>query len=267
MKALVDSATLAQIESEEKGVYDLYHKDGTELSGWLQAPNEKPSKLDERHWLQVRTPAFKDKFGDWEVEANAKWLINKKAITGITGEEFKKNPQKDLKTQVQEYFDSIGGEVTRDGLGKVLLEKNGIKSAIGHKIGRPKVAAFQAVPDIIKKGRTIDMQTNWKGRDYDTEVVDTVINIGTGENIKEFIAEAIINKYKNGRNTYYLHEVEEKSKLLGIVQTVMGNGGLGASRLIIAKKMETVKGKISIHIDENGEPILTSSSNNGVPSL
>ena len=38
-----------------------YDKDGNIL-----APNDKPSNLDERQWVHVRTKAFKDWFGDWE---------------------------------------------------------------------------------------------------------------------------------------------------------------------------------------------------------
>ena len=33
---------------------------------YLKAPNGKPTKLTERQWLQVRTKAFKEWFGDWE---------------------------------------------------------------------------------------------------------------------------------------------------------------------------------------------------------
>ena len=33
---------------------------------WMKAPNGKPTKLNERQWLQVRTPSFKAWFGDWE---------------------------------------------------------------------------------------------------------------------------------------------------------------------------------------------------------
>jgi len=33
---------------------------------WLKAPNGQPTKLNERQWLQVRTPEFKRWFGDWE---------------------------------------------------------------------------------------------------------------------------------------------------------------------------------------------------------
>jgi hypothetical protein len=33
---------------------------------WMKAPNGEASKLNERQWLQVRTPSFKEWFGDWE---------------------------------------------------------------------------------------------------------------------------------------------------------------------------------------------------------
>ena len=35
-------------------------------SSWMKAPNGNPTKLTEQQWLQVRTPAFKRWFGDWE---------------------------------------------------------------------------------------------------------------------------------------------------------------------------------------------------------
>lgn len=36
---------------------------------FMKAPNGKPTNLTERQWLQVRTKAFKDWFGDWELIA------------------------------------------------------------------------------------------------------------------------------------------------------------------------------------------------------
>jgi len=38
---------------------------------WLKAPNGKPTNLTERQWIQVRTPQFKEWFGDWEKHARA----------------------------------------------------------------------------------------------------------------------------------------------------------------------------------------------------
>ena len=37
-----------------------------DTDGWMKAPNGEPTKLSEKQWLQVRTPAFKEWFGDWE---------------------------------------------------------------------------------------------------------------------------------------------------------------------------------------------------------
>ena len=44
---------------------------------WMKAPNGKPTKLNERQWLLVRTPSFKAWFGDWENDpANASKVVD-----------------------------------------------------------------------------------------------------------------------------------------------------------------------------------------------
>ena len=47
---------------EEQRIVDEAKANGT----YLKAPNGKASNLNERQWIQVRTKAFKDWFGDWE---------------------------------------------------------------------------------------------------------------------------------------------------------------------------------------------------------
>ena len=47
---------------EMQTIKDQAIADGT----FMKAPNGKPTNLNERQWLQVRTKAFKDWFGDWE---------------------------------------------------------------------------------------------------------------------------------------------------------------------------------------------------------
>lgn len=51
---------------------------------WLKAPNGKPTNLTERQWVQVRTPAFKSWFGDWEAFAGTPggvWNDDKGAVS------------------------------------------------------------------------------------------------------------------------------------------------------------------------------------------
>ena len=45
---------------------------------WLKAPNGKDTNLTERQWIQVRTPNFKEWFGDWENDPqNASKVVDK----------------------------------------------------------------------------------------------------------------------------------------------------------------------------------------------
>jgi len=227
----------------------------------FKAPNGKESlllnSLGEENgkiaWYVVRTENFKKRFGDWEVEANAKWLLETEAVTSITGDEFQKRVDKDLVTQVTEYFESIGGEVERPGIGTVILDRSGVKSSIGHKLGRKKAAAFAAVPEIIKQGRIIDHQANWKGRGYETYVIDAPISIG-GES---YIGEVVLTR-KTGTTKFYLHEVETQEKLRGASIQAGTESGTpqGASQLIIGQRLNSVKPEsVSKTVDKNGEPL------------
>ena len=51
-------------------MYDILSKAPRDKNGNLLAPNGKPSNLNERQWVHVRTKAFKDWFGDWETANN-----------------------------------------------------------------------------------------------------------------------------------------------------------------------------------------------------
>ena len=68
----------AEAERQYNEVVARYtNPDGTKKQGWMQAPNGKPTNLSERQWVQVRTPAFKDWFGDWESDpTNASKIVD-----------------------------------------------------------------------------------------------------------------------------------------------------------------------------------------------
>ena len=122
-------------------------------------------------------------------------------VAEVSGEEFKKG-EKDLITQVTEFFNGLGNEVYNPQLGDVMLTRRGAKSDIAHGIGRKKAAAFAAVPDILKNGRVIDYQVDWKGRNYDTAVVAAPITIA-GE---PYMAGVVLTR-TDSENRFYVHEV------------------------------------------------------------
>ena len=132
-------------------------------------------------------------------------LTDMKSVAHLSGEEFQKS-NKSLIDSVKEYFDSIGGKVLRKNFGEVLLTKKGIKSSIGHGIGRAKSAAFRAVPKVIEQGRQIGTEANWKNRGYDTYIFAAPVEIS---NKRNYIA-VVVKKDSSG-SRFYLHEIVDEA--------------------------------------------------------
>ena len=71
-----DARTYREYNSRNKEDYDTFIKNQKELDDikkkaikngtFMKAPNGNPTNLTEQQWLQVRTKAFKDWFGDWQ---------------------------------------------------------------------------------------------------------------------------------------------------------------------------------------------------------
>lgn len=126
-------------------------------------------------------------------------------VRTMTGNEFAKG-EKDLVTQVDEYFASVGGRATHPILGEVVLNRKSIKDDLAHGIGRKKAISFLAVPDVIAKGGMIDYQENWKERGYDTAVVAAPITIAGDP----YMMGVVMIRSK-GENRFYIHEVLTES--------------------------------------------------------
>lgn len=56
----------AEERAEANRQYDEVEQKYRDTDQWMKAPNGEPTKLTERQWIQVRTPNFKNWFGDWE---------------------------------------------------------------------------------------------------------------------------------------------------------------------------------------------------------
>jgi len=144
----------------------------------MKAPNGKPTRLNERQWLQVRTDKFKKWFGDWELAEQAEYLLGNNYASILTGNEFQKDETPLTEKVVKYYLDKYNGRIERDNFGTVILDKNGVNDSLSHGIGRTKASAFMAVPNIIQKGRIIDKKENWKDRGKDTYVISAPVKIG-----------------------------------------------------------------------------------------
>lgn len=76
--------------SEEEIIINQAKAKGT----YMKAPNGKPTNLDERQWVQVRTKAFKKWFGDWENDPkNASKIVDNNGEPKVL---YHFSPEKDI---------------------------------------------------------------------------------------------------------------------------------------------------------------------------
>src|SRR5690606_28028144 len=70
--------TVKEAQRQYDAVVARYtNPDGSRKKGWMKAPDGSDTLLNERQWVQVRTDAFKNWFGDWEFDAkNASKVVS-----------------------------------------------------------------------------------------------------------------------------------------------------------------------------------------------
>ncbi len=128
--------------------------DGSMKSGFMLAPNGKQTKLSEADWLAVRTPAYKEKYGDWETLSAINEAQNMPAMELYKNEKI--NP---VPSAVKKLFDSFGVvENIRSGE-SIVFSKNSVGKILGHKSDIPienilanfKQLLLQAIPIIKEK--------------------------------------------------------------------------------------------------------------------
>ncbi len=110
-----------------------------------------------------------------DFEKNIIKVANMDSVCNLKGDEFKKG-EIDLITQVTKYFESLGGTV-QTKYGKVIIDRRGVKSSIGHGLGRNKAISFKSIPYVFEKGEIICYINNYDGKQYDRAVFSAPITI------------------------------------------------------------------------------------------
>ena len=224
-----------------------YYFDGIEGIRDTAAAGDKGIKFSPR-----LDPDFAENI---DFDKNYATVANMQPVANVKGTEFAKG-EVDLITQVSEFFESIGGEVEHPELGTIKLDRKAVKNDIAHGIGRKKAAAFAAVPDVIRNGKILDVQYNWKARGYDTVVVAAPIEFSGQEAI-----EGVILRKTNKDDSFYLHEVYlEGVSTFKTGANKIGNPSADTPSLIsILQKVSDYKEKspdnVKLSTKESGSPV------------
>ncbi len=239
---------------------------------YLIAPNGNPTNLKPKQWVQVRTKAFKEWFGDWEKAARIEKLRKSKDAK-ITGNEIEASDDlKQYKKNAQLYGRTLQGEYTNVDTGAIISlqrgrHNGGINEVLQHNY--KDVAHLQsvaAIPQIIENGIYIESQPN---KDTDTnpnvkeyQMFVCGLKIG-GENYTVLAKVAVDSK----GNRYYDHNLVsvEKGKLIDIAnneQSAISSGfGTTPDTKSTTNSQRKYKELISLLqtnsskiVDANGEP-------------
>lgn len=198
-------------------LYDAFYRTLGERLG--MSANE----LEKRYALKVRkggkeiAEGFRQQAnmpdGVESPEVVLKDCIQQEPIFTLSGDEFSSGSG-NLYQEVADFFaERYGGKVENPILGEVKLNKAAVKSSASHGLGRNKVMAFMAVPEVIKSGKIFDYHKNWKERRYDTWVLAAPILIKG----KKYVCEVIVIDTGEHKR-FYLHEVTPIEDVVTTIQ-------------------------------------------------
>ncbi len=116
-----DNVSQIPNDKEAEEIVAKAKADGT----YMKAPNGKPSKLSPKQWVQVRTNAFKNWFGDWEKAA--KWnmieTLNATPIIDRVVSEEEARKAYDHIGQVENAIDGKKVDFVKNAFGKIIRHK------------------------------------------------------------------------------------------------------------------------------------------------
>lgn len=253
-----EPAVLFQSADEAKqqleAVRALY--EGTD--SWLTAPNGKQSNLDEQQWLTVRTPKFKQWFGDWET-LRKKQILEKETVAKIQRNIIKASEAETAIDAAKQWIKEHGNAPVKTAIGEVVLDERTVKNSLSHGFSQEKLDAVQAIPSVLANGIYIGMEA-----DYDGKPIDNYYFAGRVDfDGEERIVFCRVRQATRGESIkrFYVHEVftEDEIKKGASLQTGSAANGkrLGGRALyknILHEFLSVKPENVSKVVDKNGEP-------------
>lgn len=198
-------------------LYDAFYRTLGERLGMSANELEKRYALKVRKGGKETAEGFRQQANMPEGVESPEVVLNdciqQDPIFTLNGDEFSSGSG-NLYQEVADFFaEQYGGKVENPILGEVKLNKAAVKSSASHGLGRNKVMAFMAVPEVIKSGKIFDYHKNWKERRYDTWVLAAPILIKG----KKYVCEVIVMDTGEHKR-FYLHEVTPIEDVVTTIQ-------------------------------------------------
>lgn len=176
------------------------------------------------------------------------------SVAATSSDSVLQTPGNTMAEKARQLFSKIVGKVSRAGFGDVEINNRSMKDDLSHGIGMAKAAVIPAIPDVIKNGKQIDFQSQWKGRPYDGYVFAAPVDL---DGRKVYVA-AIVKQ--TSKNRFYLHEVVDSD---GNIIKINGGEKANPTSLSSVDGTGTSSPPITPTQGVNAETVV---SNNSIPT-
>jgi len=116
----------------------------------------------------------------------------------------KAESNKKAKEKALEWITMIGSKtIHRKDIGEIIFDRAGVKTSFEHRIYQNKLDALPAIPDVIEKGKIIDISNDFDGKPIKNTLIAGPIQIGD----KPEILVVRLRMVKGHDNKFYVHDI------------------------------------------------------------
>ncbi|MDR1869412.1 MAG: hypothetical protein LBQ82_05465 [Treponema sp.] len=138
------------------------------------------------------------------------FLLNKPIKTVEAGF-IKAESNKKAKEKTLEWIELTGEKtIHREDIGEVVFDRAGVKTSFEHRIYQNKLDSLPAIPDVIEKGKIIDISNDFDGKPIKNTLIAAPIQIGE----KPEILVVRLRMIKGHNNKFYVHDIFIADKIL-----------------------------------------------------
>jgi len=116
----------------------------------------------------------------------------------------KAESNKEAKEKTLEWISVIGSKIIhREDIGEVIFDRAGVKTSFEHRIYQNKLDALPAIPDVIEKGKIIDISSDFDGKPIKNTLIAGPIQIG--DRLEILVVR--LRMVKGHNNKFYVHDI------------------------------------------------------------
>ena len=172
------------------------------------------------------------------------FVMNGKPVYNIRQNEFPENGESLNNRVVTFYNNEYGGKVDTE-IGTILLDNKGVVSSIKHGLSSKKANAFAAVPEVLRRGKLVQTQENYKDKSENRYLFVAPVTISENDGtIQDYFCEVVVREGistdNKGKKRFYLHEVELTKKLAGVFTERYNTLTPTSSKSIIAEQIANI---------------------------